>query len=93
MTPSLTIDMLGGNCPVQAEGRIDGTPFYFRARGSAWSFSVGEDAISRPDWSHQESYGDGPFDAGWMSDAEARSFIQKAAILYRNRHDTSGGDT
>ena len=33
----LMIDWCGGNCPVQAEGKINGKPFYFRARGECWS--------------------------------------------------------
>jgi hypothetical protein len=27
-----------GNCPVQADGRVRGNPFYFRARHDAWTF-------------------------------------------------------
>lgn len=80
----IRIDMIGGNCPVQAEGLIDGAPFYFRARGSHWSLSVGgADVVGSPDWYHEEPYGDGPFDAGWMEEAEARAFIEKGAELYR----------
>lgn len=30
----------GGNCPVQAEGKINGLPFYFRSRGGHWSLSI-----------------------------------------------------
>jgi hypothetical protein len=29
-----------GACPVQAEGFIDGFPFYFRSRGETWSLSI-----------------------------------------------------
>ena len=46
----LKIDMLGGNCPVQAEGTIDGRPFYFRARGQSWSMGIGGDVVGDPDW-------------------------------------------
>ena len=28
---TLAIDWIGGNCPVQAEGTIDGKRFYFRS--------------------------------------------------------------
>ena len=81
---SIEIDEIGGNCPVQAEGRIDGEPFYFRARGARWSIGIGgQDPVCAPEWSHEEPYGDGPFDAGWMSDEEARAFIEKAAGLFR----------
>jgi hypothetical protein len=30
----------GGKCPVQAEGKINGLPFYFRSRGGHWSLSI-----------------------------------------------------
>jgi hypothetical protein len=36
----LEIGDVVGFCPVQCEGTIDGLPFYFRARGSAWQFCV-----------------------------------------------------
>lgn len=29
-----------GKCPVQAEGKINGFPFYFRSRGGHWSLSI-----------------------------------------------------
>lgn len=73
---------IGGNCPVQAEGLIDGKPFYFRARGDDWSMSIGgEDVILNPEWYYEEEYGDWP-EAGWMPEGEARAFIAKAAALY-----------
>ena len=40
--------MIGGNCPVQAEGRIDGLPLYFRARSSHWSLGIGGDPVASP---------------------------------------------
>ncbi len=86
MADEIVIDWIGGNCPVQAEGTIAGKPFYFRARGSKWRFSVGEahmvDALVAAEWEYQESYGEGPFDAGWMSEQEARGFIHAAAERY-----------
>lgn len=81
----LVIDTLGGNCPVQAEGTLDGKEFYFRARGERWSFAVGGDVIMSPEWYHEEPYGDEPFAAGWMTEEEARGFIDKAVALYRGR--------
>lgn len=89
LSPGIVIDEIGGNCPVQAEGTIDGTPFYFRARGARWTLSVGgRDVILEPDWFHEEPYGDGPFDAGWMSLEEARGFIAAGAGLYRASLET-----
>ncbi len=79
------IDWIGGNCPVQAEGTIDGEEFYFRARGGGWSFRVGGDVVTDPEWRYDEDYGDGPFDAGWMTEDEARAFIAKATEIYVNR--------
>ena len=78
--PAIVIDLIGGNCPVQAEGKINGVDFYFRARGSRWSINIGgADLILAPDWRYEEPYGDGPYDAGWMSEDEARGFIGLAA--------------
>lgn len=39
-SPLLHILYLGGEAPVQAIGDVCGYPFYFRARGSAWTFAV-----------------------------------------------------
>ena len=78
--PEIVITCLGGNCPVQAEGTIDGKPFYFRSRGEHWSMSIGgEDVVGNPEWRHEEEYGDGPFEAGWITEDEAREFIKKSA--------------
>lgn len=83
----IKINYLGGNCPVQAEGTINGDAFYFRARGSHWSLGVGGgDPVGGPKWEHGESYGTWP-DAGWMSEDEARGFIEKGAALYVSRKD------
>ena len=79
----LRIDTLGGQCPVQAEGFVGDAPFYFRARGSRWSMSIGgADVVGKPDFHHEEPYGSGPFDAGHMSVDEARAFLEGAARLY-----------
>lgn len=81
----LKIDWLGGNCPVQAEGHVDGKPFYFRARGDHWALNIGgADVVLNPDWRHEEDYGEWP-QAGWMTEDEARAFIAKAVALYRQR--------
>jgi hypothetical protein len=80
----IEIEWIGGNCPVQAEGTVDGKEFYFRARGEAWSMQIGgQDVVGNPEWSYGEDYGDEPFAAGWMSEEEARAFIDKAIGLYR----------
>ena len=79
--PAYELDGLYGNCPVQGDGRIDGVPFYFRARGDRWSLSIGADPLGNPAWRHVRRYGSG-FDAGWMSDDEARSLLEQALARY-----------
>ena len=37
----IVIESLGGLCPVQANGTIDGEPFYFRARHEHWRVEIG----------------------------------------------------
>lgn len=84
MTPAVVIDLIGGNCPVQAEGTIGGEPFYFRARGARWSIGVGGEPVGAPVWHYEEPYGDWP-EAGWITEEEARAFIAKAAGLWAAR--------
>lgn len=87
----VTIDSMGGNCPVQIEGGFDDVAFYFRARGDHWEFHVfdgapGSYVYSKADiWSHDESYGEWP-DAGWMPLGEALRFTIKAISMFRERH-------
>ena len=85
----VSIDTIGGNCPVQAEGKIGGrTDFYFRARGEHWQMHIGHkrDWFTGREWLHEEGYGAWP-DAGWMHDHEALEFIIKAVKLYKaSRH-------
>ncbi len=81
---AIHIDTITGNCPVQSEGTIDGQPFYFRARGESWSLSVGGgDVVCEPAWHHEEDWPGGEYAAGWMTEAEARQCIEKAAALFR----------
>lgn len=75
-------DWLGGNCPVQGEGIFvdEGVEYnyYFRARGTHWSCDVlAGDLVL---WSIEERYSEDTdrFAAGWMSEEEAISFINKA---------------
>lgn len=78
---------LSGWTPVQADGRLDGHHFYFRARGSYWRFELGgnERHTRSPRWWHEESWPSVTgFEAGYMSDEEAVSCILKAIDLFRN---------
>lgn len=70
----VSIDQAGGNCPVQIDGHVKGQPFYFRARGDAWSLGIGGDPVSSPAWSIERDYGAWP-DAGWMPLHEAYDFL------------------
>lgn len=79
---NLKIDWIGGKCPVQAEGTINSTPFYFRARGNRWAFDVNDG-----EWYYEEQYGDEPFAAGWMEEDEAIEFINVAAKMYVSSTD------
>lgn len=84
----IEIQSIGGNCPVQAEGRINGEPFYFRARGRWWSLSVGgSDVVGDPQWYHEEPWGEDPYSAGWMDESEARRLIDVGVNLYRRRKE------
>lgn len=43
-----------GKCPVQADGRINGHPFYFRSRGAHWALHINprkEDPVDYCAWS------------------------------------------
>ena len=92
MTDGIIFDSGGpwGNCPVQADGTIDGHRFYFRSRGSRWSLDVGgQDPCADATWSYSEHYGPWP-DAGWITDEEALAFIEKGAKLFRETTTTKG---
>lgn len=73
---------VGGQCPVQGEGTVDGLSWYFRARHDEWSFEVwrgpfredGELPIGDPIWSARGEAND----ASWMRMSEAWSLIEAA---------------
>lgn len=81
----IQLDTIGGNCPVQAEGTIDGKRFYFRARGDSWQFHVAEteaEIFTHPLFYTEQPYGTWP-DAGWMPQHEAIHFIIVSTEAYR----------
>ena len=78
----LIIREIYGECPVQGEGTIDGVEFYFRARHNRWSLTIGDWSLPNGEWFYAESYGSIPHEAGYMTEDEARAFIQKAAKIY-----------
>lgn len=84
---SIDYEWCGGNCPVQAEGTFNGYYFYFRARGEGWTLEVGIPKghvgwYGITAWEYEEKYGGPEQDAGWMSEDEARIFVEKAARLW-----------
>jgi hypothetical protein len=44
----LDVQVLGGLCPVQGDGLINGHRWYFRARGESWSFEVWAEGVGIP---------------------------------------------
>lgn len=40
--PTIDIVRIYGFCPVQADGYINGLPFYFHARFDTWTFAISE---------------------------------------------------
>jgi hypothetical protein len=83
-----TLEWIGGNCPVQAEGFVDGKAFYFRARGDTWQFHVApsrEEIFDNDVFYMERDYGEGPFDAGWMPEDEALAFIGEAIAALKAR--------
>lgn len=71
-----------GACPVQAEGDLPtGEFYYFRARGSKWSFEICRSEIA---WWNRETmfvrsgkYGE-KFEAGYMPISDAIKLINKS---------------
>lgn len=94
-SPSVVIDEIYGHAPVQADGRIDGRVFYFRARGDEWEIEVSQNAKSADDygdpvweqgvWTYAEKYPGGEYAASWMEHDEARRLIHLAAEAYAKR--------
>ncbi|RVT96202.1 hypothetical protein EOD42_13885 [Rhodovarius crocodyli] len=80
--PGIIIETLAGQCPVEAEGTIDGEPFYFRSRGAHWTLGIGGEVIGDPRWQYREPYGTWP-DAGYITEEQARRFIAEGAARYR----------
>lgn len=83
---------IGGNCPVQGYGVVDGHAWYFRARGEHWALHIAakghvEDAVGAgvgvPGWCVWEPWGEEEFGAGYMPDDDAWQMIEKAIGMWR----------
>jgi hypothetical protein len=92
--PRIEISSLGGSCPVQGEGMVNGRPFYFRARHDHWSFAIATDPETDPvliDSPAQGFYVEeeytllGKEGAGYMPVEEARAIILRCAQLFLER--------
>ncbi|UJR81439.1 hypothetical protein [Sandaracinus amylolyticus] len=87
---------VGGACPVQGEGDVDGLPMYFRARGEGWSLRIAAtpdgnpvavgfpraDRESPPGWEAGGRYGAFP-DAGWMPAEHSRAIVEACVRAFR----------
>src|ERR1700757_2923011 len=86
-TPVIDIEFIGGNCPVQAEGTVNGIRFYFCARREVWRMNIGGvDNLLSPQWSYSEECAE----AGWLNEEEAISFIRKSAQMFVNGVKSDG---
>ena len=86
----------GGVCPVQAEGTINGYPFYFRSRHARWSLHVASspsgDALDEDAWSIIEDYPmKGKIEetrrvsAGYATKDECIAFIERHAKTFTEK--------
>jgi hypothetical protein len=77
---------------VQAEGEMDGAYWYFRARGERWTLTVSADPEERyasfhstPLFEHEEPYGTEPYEAGYMPEEQAITFIMRTLFRWREK--------
>lgn len=84
--PEISIELIGGQCPVQAEGKINGHAFFFRARGTRWSMEIAPSpsvsALDPQAWRWEETFATWP-DAGYISQEEALAKIEHAARIWQ----------
>jgi len=76
-----------GLCPVQAEGTVNGVPFYFRSRHEKWEMHIGQDPLDASAWMLAQAYEGAPDTAGYITDVEARAFINYAASERLKEHN------
>jgi hypothetical protein len=93
--PNTVFEFTSTVAPVQAEGTVAGRPFYFRARGNTWEFTVAErdrddpaglgegDVTAGRAW-YRSGTLPGRFDASWMPIVDATSLINECARAYVN---------
>lgn len=78
-----------GLCPVQAEGKINGHPYYFKARYNTMALYVNTsegatevDPYDQKTWSYKEVSPGLSFEAGWAPTWECERFLDKAYALF-----------
>lgn len=78
---------LGGNCPVQGAGFVNGLPWYFRSRGSRWTIDVAGrpdgDPVDEGDAFQASGAWGFDFEAGWMEREWAIEIIASALATFR----------
>jgi hypothetical protein len=84
---------IGGCVPVQGFGRLDGLPWYFRARYETWSFRLADTVDGDPvavqpgrdgsGWYVEREYDGDLFAAGYMSTDEAWGFVAECIEAHR----------
>jgi len=91
---SLEFEFISSMAPVQAEGRVAGRPFYFRARTQRWEFTLAQNPSDDPvelgpedvprgaAWYRTGEVLGGPFAASYLPLDEATSIIRDCAREY-----------
>lgn len=83
----LWIRTIGGACPCQADGTMDGNPFYFRARHGSWEFFVTKPGVDPvlPDKKDTlfEAHGEDEHN-GYMPQEEAAALIFRMWLAHRH---------
>lgn len=90
----LKIDTLGGYCPVQGEGTVDGYPWYFRSRHEDMGIAVGVPGSEPLDeWDECTIFSlalpypnEGSEMAGYLEPPQALGFIVRSLEAFRDEH-------
>ena len=77
---SFSCDWMSGFCPVQAEGKVNDKPWYFRARWRGWRFEVDGEVVLRGQYGQDNS-------ASWMPLHDAIRLIGAGVAAYGARLD------
>jgi hypothetical protein len=81
---------VGGACPVQGYGEVDGFPAYFRARGESWSLEILPLGADPRDWEADAIWRTGgehdgdEFSASWLEGQVSAAYIAQAVAAWRS---------